>query len=131
MNIGVDCQPLQTPGLRDRGIGRYTWSVLRELLSEPSDRYQLYFNDFFEVPPKLPGGRADIHITNYLHPAGTEENRIANEYLQRLAYDNGDLDIFHATNPMLNSFSVLDSALTDRRFPVVCTLYDLIPLVFP
>lgn len=130
MRIGVDCQALQLPGSKDRGIGIYARSVVRQLLDATSDEYHLFFSRAHDLPGGIADWDARAHVIEYLQPPEDERYRGTNEYLQRLTYENAELEILHVASAMEGEHAVIHD-FPGRGYPVACTLYDLIPLRFP
>ena len=129
MRIGVDCQALQTADSRWRGRGIYTRSVINELVAQRSDEYELFFSGALETAHALRES-ARNHTIRYEAPIDAPGTTALNEYLQRLAYESFDLDLLHITSPVEGRDAVIMAPAQRRAFPVVCTLFDLIPLVF-
>jgi glycosyltransferase involved in cell wall biosynthesis len=129
LRIGIDCQALQTPNSRQRGIGIYTLSVLNKLILAGEDEYHLFFSNAHQIPTtSLTWGLH--HTVSYVEPSAPTEFREANEYLQWLAYESHDLELLHVASPMEGVNAVINPCASRRSFPVVGTLYDLIPLIF-
>src|SRR5205807_3473141 len=127
LQIGMDCQALQSRGSKNRGIGVFTHSMLHELTRDPSVQYHFFLNSWLELPcVTYPGV---FHTIEYIQPVDGH-NREANEYIQRLAYEGQDLDLLHIASPMEGADAVICGFETrTQKVPLVCTLYDLIPLV--
>jgi len=130
LRIGIDCQALQTAHSAQRGIGIYTRSLLSSLLTRGEDDYHLFFNARLESPHA--GQPAALcHPVDYVEKTGSWEPDEANEYLQRLAYESCGLDLLHVASVQEGPEAVIDSSAGRRSFPIVCTLFDLIPLLYP
>ncbi len=130
MRIGVDCQALQTAHSAQRGIGIYTRSLLSTLLSRGEDDYHLFFNARLEIPQLGPPAPV-CHRIEYVKKTGSWEPDEADEYLQRLAYEGLEIDLLHVASVQEGAEAVVDCWAGRRSFPTVCTLFDLIPLLYP
>jgi len=125
MKIGIDLQALQTRGSRNRGIGRYTQSVIEALFSQPTGHsYKFYANKTLPAP-ELDSDRFPYHFVDYPHIGSSN----LNELLMKTTLLSADIEAIFLPSPM----ETLDSTLPDyTNFPkkvfVVC--YDLIPLIF-
>ena len=129
LRIGIDSQALQTPGSRRRGIGVYTRSLINELITHGSDEYCLFFNSIHDAT-EVPLESVHCHTIHYESQTDAQTCRSLNEYLQRLAYEAHNLDVLHIASPVEDRDAVIMAPVERRPFPVVCTLFDLIPLVF-
>ena len=114
MRILYDLQAIQSPGHADRGIARYAGELARALLArgeEPLSRILL--NPDLPVPPAadrlLASGRVD--------------------FLDRIRPE--EADVYHAAS--IYEYVPLERIwpAAARTLPLVVTLYDLIPEVFP
>lgn len=125
MKIGIDLQALQTRDSRNRGIGRYTQSVVEALLSQQTGHsYKLYANRTLPAP-ELDSDRFPYHFVDYPHIGSSN----LNELLMKTTLLSADIEAIFIPSPMEN----LDSTIPDytnfsKKVFVVC--YDLIPLIF-
>ena len=125
MKIAIDLQALQTNNSRNRGIGRYTQSVIEALFRQQNTfNYQLYTNNTLQAP--------NLH-ENYFPYNSVDYSYIGscdiNDLLLKTVLMAADVDIIFVPSPMEG----LDSTIPDYSdFPkkvfVIC--YDLIPLIF-
>lgn len=135
MRIAVDCRVLSTEAA-DRGMGRYTQHQLREVLRiDTENEYILVCRPEIKASRILPEIRSapNTRISRLKLPGfGNGENpdlpenvlRFSAEFQQYL-YEQ-EIDLYHSTTPFIQHvmphFDVC---------PMVATLYDLIPLIFP
>ncbi len=134
MRIGIDYRFLAAgPYQVSRGMGRFTQQQLREVLRvDPATEYVLCCPtgaDTSLVHPEIlaaPGASVAFLPPVVTRP-GADDAMERAEGFQAWVESSG-LDLFHATTPMLPSEPVLT---TFDACPLVATLYDLIPLVFP
>jgi glycosyltransferase involved in cell wall biosynthesis/SAM-dependent methyltransferase len=125
MKIAIDLQALQTNNSRNRGIGRYTQSVIEALFQQQNTlSYQLYINSNLPVP-ELDDNYFKYNSVDYPYIGSCD----INELLSKTVLMAADVDIVFIPSPMEG----LDSTLPDYSdFPkkvfVIC--YDLIPLIF-
>ena len=125
MKIAIDLQALQTNNSRNRGIGRYTQSVIEALFRQQNTfSYQLYTNSNLPAP-ELDENYFQYNSVNYPYIGSCD----INELLLKTVLMAADVDIIFIPSPMEG----LDSTIPDYSdFPkkvfVIC--YDLIPLIF-
>lgn len=125
MKIGIDIQALQTRNSRDRGIGRYTKSVIETLLDkQTSHNYQLFANGMLPAPD-LDKNRFLYSNINYPYLGSC----YLNDLLMKTTLTSADIDAVLIPSPMED----LDATIADyqnyhKNFFVIC--YDLIPLIF-
>lgn len=125
MNIAIDIQALQTNNSRNRGIGRYTQSVIETLFNQPNAlHYKLYANNTLP-DPELDRSRFPYNSVSYPYSGSCN----LNDLLLKTILISADVDIFFLPSPMES----LDSTIPDYvGFPkkVFTICYDLIPLIF-
>lgn len=125
MKIAIDIQALQTNNSRNRGIGRYTKSVIEALFKEQNPlSYELYTNNNLPAP-ELNENYFQYNSVDYQYIGSCD----INEILFKTVLMAADVDIIFIPSPMEG----LDSTIPDYSdFPkkvfVIC--YDLIPLIF-
>ncbi|MDZ8033952.1 glycosyltransferase [Nostoc sp. DedSLP04] len=125
MKIAIDLQALQTNNSRNRGIGRYTQSVIEALFKQQNTfSYQLYTNNNLPVP-ELDDNYFKYNSVNYPYIGSCD----INELLLKTVLMAADVDIIFLPSPMEG----LDSTIPDysdfsKKVFVIC--YDLIPLIF-
>jgi hypothetical protein len=96
MRIAVDIQALQTVGSRERGVGRYTFCLLRKLLELDLENEYILIAIANLGHPKiddLPSHR----LINLFYPEGNDR---ASEIIMKTALLAGGIDIFHIASPM-------------------------------
>jgi glycosyltransferase involved in cell wall biosynthesis len=137
MRIGIDCRFVaQGPLIRRRGMARYTLAQISAVIARGGIEPVLICHPGF-TPTLSPGiaNATDLEIAwtpEGLHPPGDLLNRPSialrasadwQDWLQGLR-----LDLYHATMPF-----VLEELIPERTdvCPLVCTLYDFIPLRYP
>ena len=135
MRIAIDYRVLSTEAA-DRGMGRHTQLQLREVLKlDTQNEYLLICRPDIQSSLILPEIRQapNVEISVLFLPSFSGgRNPDEPEYVLRYAAEfqqhlyEKDVDLFHATSPFWpNVLASLDVC------PMVATLYDLIPLVFP
>lgn len=125
MKIGIDIQALQTENSRNRGIGRYSQSVIENLLAHHSNHtYRLFANRTLTKPDIDPRSSPCTYI-DYQHIGSSD----INDLLLKTALLSDDIDAVFVPSPMES----LDSTIPNfSSFPkkVFTICYDLIPLLF-
>jgi glycosyltransferase involved in cell wall biosynthesis len=126
MKIGIDIQALQTHNSKNRGIGRYTQSVLAALLTEHSPhKYHLYANKTLSEPELDPNCFPYTYI-NYPAIGSCD----LNDLLMETTLSACDLDCVFIPSPMEGLDSTIPNLINfNKKVFVIC--YDLIPLLFP
>ncbi|BAZ50955.1 putative glycosyltransferase [Nostoc sp. NIES-4103] len=125
MKIAIDIQALQTNNSRNRGIGRYTQSVIEALFSQQNAvSYQLYANSTLPSP-ELDEKKFPYRYVNYPYIGSCNYN----DLLLKTVVLSADVDVLFVPSPMEG----LDSTIPDytnfsKKVFVIC--YDLIPLIF-
>ncbi|MEH2029834.1 MAG: glycosyltransferase [Nostoc sp.] len=125
MKIAIDLQALQTNNSRNRGIGRYTQSVIEALFSQQNTlSYQLYTNSNLPAP-ELDDNYFQYNSVDYPYIGSCD----INELLLKTVLMAADIDVIFIPSPMEG----LDSTIPDysnfsKKVFVIC--YDLIPLIF-
>jgi glycosyltransferase involved in cell wall biosynthesis len=137
VRIGIDYRFLgQGPYQVSRGMGRYTQQQLREVLrADSSNEYVICCPagaDRALIDPQvLAAGNVVVRTlpaaVTRPSPEGEDDTLERVELFQAWVERCG-LDLFHATTPMVAVEPVLTAF---DACPLVATLYDLIPLVFP
>ncbi len=128
MKIAFDIQALQTIGSRDRGVGRYTYSLLKKILElDLENEYVLIANANLKIP-KI-NGLSPHRLISLSYPNG---DRRVSELLQKVFLLAGTFDVFHISGNPLEVFDLIISKY-HKSFPsrVVWTLFDIIPYLFP
>ena len=119
--VFIDIQATQNPIYRERGIPRYTAECAAALLKREAPIAALALN------PMLPAPRLDPEL------ARAPELRWNTAQTFSAARRGGSL-LYHVMSPFVENTSVQGEmpryALTSD-IPLVVTLYDLIPLIFP
>ncbi len=137
MRIGVDYRFLSGgPYQVRRGMGRFTQQQLRAVLrADPSDEYVVCCPSGADMSLIQPEVLAAPNIVVRFLPAdvsrrsiGPDDDTLERSELFQDWVERSGLDVFHATTPMLRSEPMLAGF---DACPLVATLYDLIPLVFP
>ena len=126
MRIGIDMFGVQSPGSRDRGVGRLGRGLIKQLLArDPSALFLLYAHDGFPTDAFPAAPNAEIR-TLRRDPA-LAERQLA-QVMDRLAReDPDDLDVLLLLNPF-----ELDAAYGPPAKPVhgprlVALVHDVIP----
>ncbi|MEH2267215.1 MAG: glycosyltransferase, partial [Nostoc sp.] len=125
MKIAIDLQALQTKNSRNRGIGRYTQSVIEALFKQQNTlSYQLYTNSNL-LAPELDDNYFKCNSVDYPYIGSCD----INELLLKTVLMAADVDVIFIPSPMEG----LDSTIPDysdcpKKVFVIC--YDLIPLLF-
>lgn len=138
MRIGIDYRFLSLgPYQVTRGMGRYTQQQLREVLR--ADRANEYIvccptgADVSLIHPEV--SAAPNAAIRFIPPSATrpspgpaDDDTLERAELFQAWIERSRFDLFHATTPLQLSEPVLANF---DACPLVATLYDLIPLVFP
>jgi glycosyltransferase involved in cell wall biosynthesis len=139
MRIAIDYRMISGgPNVVNRGTGRYTQQQLREVLKlDAENEYLLVCHANADVSLILPDIRAARNVSiARLGLAGLQRHEYPNQSDKMLRHTaqyqewlyKQRIDLYHATTPyqldelVLTSFDVC---------PIVTTLYDLIPMVYP
>ncbi|MDQ6910453.1 MAG: glycosyltransferase [Actinomycetota bacterium] len=135
MRVGIDYRILAVgPGLINRGMPRFTQQQLAAVLDiDDASEYVLLCNPGTDLDLIRGDIRAAPNVeirvltpTSAIEPSDATALERAEVYQQWIR-DLG-IDVFHATTP----FNFEQPLLTDfDACPMVATLYDLIPLIFP
>ncbi|MEA5513691.1 glycosyltransferase [Nodularia sp. UHCC 0506] len=125
MKIAIDIQALQTTNSRNRGIGRYTKSVIEALFSlQHNYTYQLYANKTLPAP-ELDENTFPYSYINYPYIGSCNFN----DLLLKTVLTSTDTDIIFIPSPMEGLESIVpDYKGFYKNVFVIC--YDLIPLIF-
>jgi glycosyltransferase involved in cell wall biosynthesis len=128
MRIAIDIQGLQTAGSRHRGIGQYTYHLLKTMLEmdHGENEYFLLGNSNLDFPEIQ-----DLATHRYVSLEYPKNNQKISEIVNRLALLGGKVDILHVASPMETEPNAIIPQF-DRTLPfkTVCTLYDIIPYIF-
>jgi glycosyltransferase involved in cell wall biosynthesis len=144
MRVVLDLQGVQTPGSRNRGMGRYSMSLAKSMLQQGRDHeFHAVFNGAFmggidgirdELGEWIPQDR--FHIFPAVGPtahinAENDERRIASEICREAFIANLQPDFVHITSLFEGLFddSISSIGRCSQSCPVAVTLYDLIPLI--
>jgi glycosyltransferase involved in cell wall biosynthesis len=125
MKIAIDIQALQTTNSRNRGIGRYTQSVIEALFNQQNTPiFELYANSTLPEP-SLNKNLFSYSSIDYPYIGSCATN----DLLFKSTLISSDANMVFVPSPM----EELDSTIPDyTNFPkkifVIC--YDLIPLIF-
>ncbi|MEA5462703.1 glycosyltransferase family 4 protein [Leptothoe sp. PORK10 BA2] len=127
MHIAIDLQALQSPTSRQRGIGRYTEAVLKELLELDSQtKYSVFSNSQIEALDFPVNPKYDSHSIAYPTPYETDINSL----ILKTTLLSKDVDAYFIPSPMEGLDSVIPRFQNfSKRIYTIC--YDLIPLIFP
>lgn len=137
MRIGIDYRFLSLgPYQASRGMGRFTQQQLREVLRvDASNEYLVCCPagaDTSLIEPQiLAAPNASVRfLPADVTRGGGQSGDDTLERVERLQawVEQCGLDVFHATTPMIPNEPV---AATFDACPLVATVYDVIPLVFP
>lgn len=146
MRIVIDMQGAQSLGSRDRGIGRYTSSLVKTLIKyRVKHELVLVLSDFFSetIEPIRAEfgcllGQENIHVWKMPGPvASVDKNNSQRKKIAELTYEafikNLRPDFIFITS-LFEGFS--DDAVTcvnllGKHVPVAVVLYDLIPFINP
>lgn len=125
MKIGIDIQAIQTKGSRNRGIGRYTYSVIEALLNLSNEhKYKLYSNKNL-LPPETNDFLPNYNYFNFLDN-GSES---FNNYLARDTLISEDIDALLIASPVEGNDVILPNYIKkSKSLFTIC--YDIIPLLF-
>jgi glycosyltransferase involved in cell wall biosynthesis len=125
MKIGIDIQALQTNNSKNRGIGRYTQSVLEALFTEKkSHEYHLYANKTLPKP-ELDSNCFPCSYINYPAIGSCD----LNDLLMKTTLSALDIDCVFIPSPMEGLDSTIPNLINfNKKVFVIC--YDLIPLLF-
>jgi glycosyltransferase involved in cell wall biosynthesis len=135
MRIAFDYRVLSTEAA-NRGMGRYTQQQLRETLKyDEQNEYIVLCYPYIKKDLIFPEISASekvkfidmpfSEINNLVHNIPLESTLTYSSKFQDFLYSQ-KIDLYHATTPFLNPV-IPEFTLC----PYVCTLYDLIPLIFP
>ena len=134
----LDLQACQTPGSRQRGIGRYVWHLFEALwpLLRPRYRLGVLCSASYPVPRHgwlqgaLARGEAELELLEGLEPGHEPETRRRN----RLRYDalvsGYDALLIGSPFEFAEGVVVPDNRDGLHRLTILAVLYDLIPLIF-
>lgn len=137
MRIGIDILVLQSVA-KQRGVGRYLQALLRGLKEHRADEYFLLYNKRIPLPSEIhkfvDAGMNLIGLEfswsqdqNSSYTSTSLSSRRLNSDDIRCLSDYG-LNVIHLTSPMEYSFTASKEIL---GIPIVATVYDFIPLLFP
>lgn len=144
MRIVIDLQSLQTPGSRHRGIGRYSLSLAKAMLTlGKSHEFHLLLNGTFsdtvsqirrELAPLLP--QDQFHVFSMVQPTAAvdpqnDDRRLASELTREAFIANLNPDFVHITSHFEGHIddSISSIGRCGLTVPVGVTVYDLIPLI--
>ena len=119
MRIGIDGRPLQTAS-RYRGIGSYTYSLIKNLLALDRENRYVVFGFRGRDFPDLGGG--NVETAPVLRELGVDRRWIWDSLFLNRVLSGHRLDIFHAMEPVC--------LFGPTSCPVVVTVHDLVPLIF-
>lgn len=122
MRIGFDLRPVIKKNSRRRGIGKYTYEVIKALL-ERNDRHDFLLYTLREEVPELPQGFQARSLFHLSRPSRL--NWIPDLLLLPRKIRRDGLDVFHATE--ITSVPSIGSTGPTR---VYVHVHDLIPFVF-
>ncbi|TET35628.1 MAG: glycosyltransferase family 1 protein [Planctomycetota bacterium] len=126
MKVLVDLRPLQSPDFAERGIGTYARNMLRVLNSRFEGSMDGLSADNFPRPDSpLPESKARFYRPKFrkLVPFNWLFDRIV--ISAKLCWS--DYDLLHILEPFRHALTLPRRS----RTRVVCTVYDLIPIIFP
>jgi hypothetical protein len=117
MRIGIDIRSLQTES-RFRGIGTYTYNLIRHLLEIDSENEYIFFAS---VHKDLKGLESDLRQSVVWLNRPTRATSLTDQLFWYYTLKTHRIEIFHTTEFAVPRFSPC------KR---VITIYDLIPLIF-
>ncbi|MBN4000910.1 glycosyltransferase [Nostoc sp. LPT] len=125
MKIAIDLQALQTNNSRNRGIGRYTQSVIEALFGQQNTlSYQLYTNSNL-LSPELDENYFQYNSLDYPYIGSCD----INELLLKTVLMAADVDVIFIPSPMEGlECTIPNYSDFPKKVFVIC--YDLIPLIF-
>lgn len=134
MNIAFDGSALLGPMSRNRGIGNYAMSQLREVIHQERENKYFFFNifersNFFEEEVKEGLLQEDDFLCmaeDKFLPVPEFEN-VLGALLERYIKDNA-IDVFYITSPFEAQMPVYQKKWL-HNVRVVATVYDIIPYV--
>jgi len=135
MNIAIDVQPLYSTH-NTRGIGKYTFYLLRNIFSLDKKNNYYIINHYGETSAKdrLDGGKNVTELNFYsgskqfLVEDATPESRLYFKRITKKIIEEYNIDIFHIT-AVVDQFDVYESSFF-KKTKLISTIYDLIPLIF-
>ncbi|MCF4967338.1 glycosyltransferase [Nostoc sp. CMAA1605] len=125
MKVAIDIQALQTKDSRNRGIGRYTQSVLESLFNQHnSPIFELYANATLSEP-SLNRNLFPYNSINYPYIGSCKTN----DLLLKTTLTSSDADIVLIPSPMEGLECTIPNYTNfSKKIFVIC--YDLIPFIF-
>jgi glycosyltransferase involved in cell wall biosynthesis/ubiquinone/menaquinone biosynthesis C-methylase UbiE len=125
MKIGIDIQALQTRNSRDRGIGRYTKSVIEALIDKQTiHTYKLFANNMLPAPD-LDKNQFSYYNINYPYIGSC----YLNDLLMKTTLTSADIESVLIPSPMEDLEATISNYQNyHKKVFVIC--YDLIPLIF-
>lgn len=146
MRIVIDMQGAQTPGSRNRGIGRYTISLVKELVLQRGEHEIVLvlnglFSDSIEPIRALFDGllpQSNIMVWQAVGPLAYDNpNNISRRHIAELSYEaflvSQHPDLIYITSLFegLNDDAITSIHQLQQDVLVAVTLYDLIPFINP
>jgi glycosyltransferase involved in cell wall biosynthesis len=130
VRIGIDTLAMQSPGSRDRGVGRLAQALVEAMLRRGSQHHHVLFaHDGFPIDRIPAGPNAELVMIRPDEASGEARIRDA---MDRIARENvHQLDILLTLNPfeLVPGYDPPNRPLTGLR--VAAFVYDLIPFLFP
>ncbi len=132
MRIGFDMQAIQTDFSRNRGIGRYSVNLIKNIFKiDCLNEYTLIYNNLFSVEDeKLFDFNKNVksYSVSYLK----NNDHYLNDIIQEFNYNYLNLDVLHILSPFetFDNKAIITKNLTKVYSHLVTTLYDLIPLIY-
>lgn len=125
MHIGIDMIGTQTPGSRNRGIGRYSNSLAKAIIEQARDhRITLIYHEGLPIDP-VPGA-----VSKYV--VSRRDSVRHSENVEAFLRENPlKLDAYLLTSPMETGSGFAPPTKPLRGMVMSCVCYDIIPALFP
>lgn len=125
MKIAIDVQALQTKNSRNRGIGRYTYSIIKGILEQDNqNEYILFGNGNLPAPQEL--DQCSLYQTVHYPKIGDSP---VNDLFLKTVLISWAVDAVFICSPMEDTDSTIPD-YTDFPCLIFAICYDLIPLIF-
>lgn len=123
MRLGVDARPLQNPGTKVRGIGKYVQGLLNDLSRLTKDDTVVFYCNQGEEEPEILKQFKNTRVI-YLPKKILTKNKYAKIFQSQNTHVNpstDDIDVFLQTDP--------DCGIP-KKVPTFAVFYDLTPFLF-